>query len=48
MKYRYIFRYEMEILLRFAGYKVMNVHGSFVRHPYDFKSGIMVFVVRNV
>lgn len=44
MTYRYIFRYEMEALLRCAGYKVMDVYGGFDNEPYDFHSGIMVFI----
>lgn len=44
MTYRYVFRYEMEALLRCAGYKVIEVYGGFEDQPYDFKSGIMVFV----
>jgi SAM-dependent methyltransferase len=44
MTYRYIFRYEMEALLRCAGFTVTDVYGGFDNEPYDFKSGIMVFV----
>ena len=47
MKYRYIFRYEMEALLRCAGYTVKNVFGGFEKQPYDFKSGIMIFIAQN-
>ncbi len=46
MRYRYIFRYEMEALLRCAGYKVMDVFGGFDNEPYNFHSGIMVFIAQ--
>jgi len=44
MTYRYVFRYEMEALLRLAGYNNIEVYGGFEKQDYDFKSGIMVFV----
>jgi SAM-dependent methyltransferase len=44
MTYRYVFRYEMEVLLRCAGFTVTDVYGGFDNEPYDFKSGIMVFI----
>mgnify|MGYP006277495921 CR=1 FL=1 len=46
MTYRYIFRYEMEALLRCAGFQVLQVYGGFEKQPYDYQSGIMVFVAR--
>lgn len=46
MKYRYIFRYEMEALLYAAGYKTVSVFGGFENQAYDFESGIMVFVAQ--
>ncbi len=44
MHYRYVFRYEMEALLRCAGYKVLNVFGGFAGEPYDYYSGVMAFI----
>jgi len=44
MTYRYIFRYEMETVLRLAGFNAIEVYGGFEKQKYDFKSGIMVFV----
>lgn len=46
MTYRYIFRYEMEALLKLVGFKVVNVWGGFEKQPYDFNSGIMVFLAQ--
>ncbi|MCG3120230.1 MAG: dTDP-3-amino-3,6-dideoxy-alpha-D-glucopyranose N,N-dimethyltransferase [bacterium] len=41
---RYIFRYEMELLLRQSGFLLNAVYGDFERRPYDFHSGEMIFV----
>lgn len=46
MHYRYIFRYEMEALLKAAGFETLNVYGGFERQPYDYHSGIMVFIAQ--
>ena len=46
MKYRYVFRYEMETLLRLAGYNSIEVYGGFEKQPYDYHSGIMVFIAK--
>lgn len=46
MSYRYVFRYEMEALLRLAGFEVLNVYGGFEGQKYDFNSGLMVFIAR--
>ncbi len=46
MNYRYVFRYEMEALLREAGFTVVRVDGDFDGRPYDYRSGIMVFTAR--
>ena len=42
--YRYIFRYEMELLLRFVGFRLLNMYSDFDGSPYDFDSGNMVVV----
>ncbi len=42
MKYRYIFRYEMELLLNMAGFTVEQVYGGFEGQEYDFNSGLMI------
>ena len=46
MKYRYIFRHEMEALLRCAGFTLLEVYGGFENQAYDYHSGIMVFVAQ--
>ncbi len=43
---RYIFRYEMELLLRQSGFRLEAVYGDFERRPYDYHSGEMIFVAR--
>lgn len=45
---RYIFRYEMELLLRQAGFHADAVYGDFERRPYDYHSGEMIFVAQPV
>jgi len=45
---RYIFRYEMELLLRQSGFHLETVYGDFDRRPYDYHSGEMVFIARPV
>lgn len=45
---RYIFRYEMELLLRQTGFQLDAVYGDFERRPYDFHSGEMIFVAHPV
>jgi ubiquinone/menaquinone biosynthesis C-methylase UbiE len=42
--YRYIFRYEMELLLRCAGFQLLDIYGDFEGSPYSFDSGNMVVV----
>jgi len=44
VKMRYIFRYEMEHLLRLSGFKLETVYGTFDKKSYDYKSGEMIFV----
>ncbi len=46
MTYRYIFRYEMEALLRAAGFKTISCQNGFDGKPYDFYSGLMTFIAR--
>jgi hypothetical protein len=43
---RYIFRYEMELLLRMAGFRLETVYGDFDKRPYDYHGGEMIFVAR--
>ncbi len=45
---RYIFRYEMELLLRQAGFRLETVYGDFERRPYDYHSGEMIFVAQPI
>lgn len=45
---RYIFRYEMELLLRQAGFVLEAVYGDFAGRPYDYHSGEMIFVAKLV
>ncbi len=44
--YRYVFRYEMEALLRLCGFTVESVFGGFDRQPYNYDSGLMIFKAR--
>jgi len=44
LKMRYIFRYEMEHLLKLSGLKIEAVYGTFDRKPYDYKAGEMIFI----
>lgn len=37
---------EMRLLLRHAGFEVTQVYGGYDRRPYDYVSGIQVFVAR--
>lgn len=46
MTYRYVFRFEMEALLRECGFQVANVFGDFDRRPYNYRSGMMIFTAR--
>ncbi|MFQ5864506.1 MAG: class I SAM-dependent methyltransferase [bacterium] len=41
---RYIFRYEMQILLEKDGFRLKEVFGQFDKRPYDYTSGEMIFV----
>ncbi len=41
--YRYVFRHEMEALLRLSNFRIVAVYGGFEYQPYDFHSGLMVF-----
>lgn len=43
---RYIFRYEMDLLLAAAGFRLEEVYGGFDRRPYDYDSGEMIFIAR--
>ena len=42
----WIFNREMHLLLRLAGYEVETVYGGYDRRPYDYSSGIQLFVAR--
>ncbi|MDZ7315434.1 MAG: class I SAM-dependent methyltransferase [candidate division KSB1 bacterium] len=44
MQYRYVFRFEMASLLRECGYRQIRVFGEFDGRPYNYSSGIMIFV----
>ncbi len=48
MKYRYMFRYEAEALLKLSGFQVEHVWGGFEHQPYDFDSGMMIFYARKL
>jgi len=39
---------EMHLLLRCAGYEVVNVYGGYDKRPYDYVSGIQLFVAKKV
>jgi SAM-dependent methyltransferase len=42
----YIFRYEMEHLLEKEGFQIMDIFGTFDKKPYNYKSGIMIFIAK--
>ena len=46
MNYRYIFRFEMELLLKQAGFLLEHVYGGFRGERYNFNSGTAVFIAR--
>jgi len=48
LKLRYIFRYEMEHLLKLSGFKLEILYGTFDRKPYDYKSGEMIFIMGKI
>jgi len=37
---------EMHLLLKCAGYEVMNVYGGFDKRPYDYVSGMQLFLAK--
>lgn len=43
---RFVYRYEMELLLRLAGYSLEAVYGSYDLEPFDSESEKMIFVAR--
>ena len=47
-KLRYIFRYEMEYLLRFLGFKLEATYGTYDWKTYDYNSGKMIFIIRKI
>lgn len=42
----WIFHREMHLLLRLAGFEVVQVYGDYDKRPYDYVSGEQVFVVK--
>ena len=48
MVYRYIFRYEMELLLKLTGFEVEHLYGNFQKQAYDYYSGLSIFVARKI
>ena len=42
---RYVFRFEMELLLQMSGYKVVDLFGGYNGQRFDYYSGVMGFVV---
>jgi len=47
-KHRYIFRYEMEHLLKLSRFKLEAIYGTFDKKPYDYRSREMIFVANIV
>jgi SAM-dependent methyltransferase len=43
---RFVYRYEMELLLHVAGYSLEAIYGSYDLEPYDSHSEKMIFVAR--
>jgi hypothetical protein len=48
MNYRYVFRYEMEALLRLSGFQTIEVFGGFEKQQYNYHSGIMIFIAKRI
>jgi len=48
MIYRYIFRYEMELLLKQTGFKVEHLYGDFQKQDYNYHSGLSIFIARKI
>ena len=46
MTYRYIFRYEMEILLKLTGFEILEIYSFFNNIPYNYYSGEMIFIAQ--
>jgi SAM-dependent methyltransferase len=46
LRMRFVYRYEMELLLRMAGYGLEAVHGSYDLEPFDNNSERMIFIAR--
>jgi SAM-dependent methyltransferase len=46
MAYRYVFRHELEALLIATGFDLLACYNGFNEEPYDFHSGVMVFIAR--
>ncbi len=46
LRMRFVYRYEMELLLRMAGYSLEAVHGSYDLEPFDNNSERMIFLAR--
>jgi hypothetical protein len=44
LKIRYIFRFEMEHLLKLSGFNIETMYGTFDKKPYDYKLGEMIFI----
>ncbi len=48
MVYRYIFRYEMELLLKLTGFQIEHLYGDFQKQQYNYYSGLSIFVARKI
>ncbi|MBN2413784.1 class I SAM-dependent methyltransferase [candidate division KSB1 bacterium] len=48
MVYRYIFRYEMELLLKLTGFQLEYLYGDFQKQHYDYYSGLSIFIARKI
>jgi SAM-dependent methyltransferase len=46
LQVRFVYRYEMELLLRLAGFSLETVYGSYELEPFDSGSEKMIFVAR--
>jgi len=45
---RFVYRFEMELLLKIAGFTVEAIYGSYDREPFDSHSSRMIFVARKL
>ena len=48
LRFRYVFRFEMEHLISLSGFKLETVYGNFNKKLYDYESGDMIFIAKKI